>query len=317
MKCKLCLNENNNKPLILREMMFGLREEFDYFQCGNCGCIQIARIPENMGKYYPADYYSYTLAEVPVKRSLVRRIHFDYHCFGKYKLPGSLLALKFKPSLFYEWLKILNLYDRNESVLDVGCGNGRLLKRMYRLGFNDLTGIDPFMEKDTMYNKNLRLLRKSIFDMEGSFDVIMMHHSLEHMDQQNAVIKKAASLLSNRGRLLIRIPTVSKPLMEKYGANVVSLDPPRHFYIHSRQSIQQLVSANGLSIYKTVFDAEMFSILGSEQYTRGISNVNDERSYMVNVANSVFSQEDLNRFQAEIDRLNQQEQSDSIALYIR
>ncbi len=316
MKCKICSNEENNQPLLLKEMMFGLRDTFDYFRCAGCGCIQIACIPESMEKYYPANYYSYTVAEVPVKRSLIRSIHFDYHCFGKQKFAGSLLALKFKPSGFYTWLKELNLYDRNERVLDIGSGNGQLLKRMYRLGFNDLTGIDPFLEKDLSYNKHLRLLRKDIFEMEGQFDVIMMHHSLEHMDRQREVIEKAASLLSSRGRMLIRIPIVSEPLMEKYGKNVVSLDPPRHYFIHSLQSISRLVEQANLNIYKTVFDAELFSILGSEQYSKGISNVNDSRSYIENPAGSSFTGGDLKRFEQEIKRLNERGESDSVALYV-
>src|SRR5690606_163897 len=99
----------------------------------------------------------------------------------------------------------------------------------------------------------------------------------EHMDRQREVIEKAASLLSSGGRMLIRIPIVSGPLMEKYGENVVSLDPPRHYFIHSLQSISRLVEQANLNIYKTVFDAELFSILGSEQYSKGISNVNDSR----------------------------------------
>jgi|HigsolmetaAR201D_1030396.scaffolds.fasta_scaffold00193_11 2-polyprenyl-3-methyl-5-hydroxy-6-metoxy-1,4-benzoquinol methylase len=298
-------------------MMFGFRDNFDYFECGNCGCIQIAKIPANIEKYYPSNYYSYTAADVPVKRSFIRRIHFEYHSFGKHRLLGGLLALKFKASKFYTWLKELQLSNKNESILDVGCGNGQLLKRIYRLGFNDLTGIDPFMDKDVIYNPQLRLLKKDIFDIQGQFDVIMMHHSLEHMDHQNEVIGKAASLLSEKGRLLIRIPIVSKPLMEKYGINVVSLDPPRHFYIHSLKSITHLIQQNNLSIYKTVFDADPFSILGSEQYSRDISNVNDDRSYIQNPQNSIFTQEDLQRFQQEIDQYNQAGESDSVALYIR
>ncbi|MCH5596836.1 class I SAM-dependent methyltransferase [Niabella ginsengisoli] len=317
MKCRICSNDINNKQLVLKEMMYGLKDLFDYFQCSNCGCIQISEIPANIDKYYPNDYYSYTAAEVPVKRSAIRSLHFNYHAFNKNKMIGGLLALKFKPSLFYDWLKVLNLHNRNERVLDIGCGNGQLLKRMYRLGFNDLTGIDPFLNQDTIYNEHLRLLKKDVFEMEGRYDVIMMHHSLEHMDHQHEVIAKAASLLNNNGRLLIRIPIVSTPLLEKYGVNVATLDPPRHFFVHSLQSIKILTKENNLSLYKTVFDAQVFSILASEQYTKGISNVNDSRSYIQNPEGSSFTEEDLARFQQEINDYNQRGESDSVALYFK
>ncbi len=316
MKCRICFNTSNNTKIVLKEMMYGVKDEFDYFECASCGCIQIAEVPSDLGKYYPNDYYSYTVAEVPLKKSWIRSVHFDYYAFNKHQLLGSLLALKFKPSGFYTWLKELYLHNRNESILDIGCGNGQLLKRMYRLGFNNLTGIDPFLEKDLVYNDSIKLFKKDIFQTDTGYDVIMMHHSLEHMDRQDEVIQKAASLLKKGGRMLIRIPIVSKPLMDKYGSNVVSLDAPRHLFIHSLKSITGIIEKNNLSIYKTMFDAEAFSIMGSEQYSRGISNVNDERSYFQNPAGSVFKPSDIERFENEIKTLNQKGESDSVALYI-
>ena len=59
MICKVCGNSEDNKSFQIREMMFGYRDEFTYFECSKCGCLQIAKIPQNMGKYYPAKYYSF------------------------------------------------------------------------------------------------------------------------------------------------------------------------------------------------------------------------------------------------------------------
>jgi hypothetical protein len=56
MICKICTNPHNNKTFQIREMMFGSREEFLYFECSKCGCLQIAEIPENIEKYYPPNY---------------------------------------------------------------------------------------------------------------------------------------------------------------------------------------------------------------------------------------------------------------------
>jgi hypothetical protein len=60
MKCAICGNETNNKPFILKEMMFGFRDEFEYFQCSACFCLQIKNIPGSLEKYYPKNYYSFS-----------------------------------------------------------------------------------------------------------------------------------------------------------------------------------------------------------------------------------------------------------------
>ena len=36
--CKICDKSEDNPVIIAREMMFGKRDEFEYFQCLRCGC---------------------------------------------------------------------------------------------------------------------------------------------------------------------------------------------------------------------------------------------------------------------------------------
>jgi hypothetical protein len=62
-KCRICANNENQKVSEVREMMFGFRDVFTYFQCSVCGCLQIADIPTDMSKYYPSNYYSYSFNE--------------------------------------------------------------------------------------------------------------------------------------------------------------------------------------------------------------------------------------------------------------
>ena len=50
MKCRICNNIEGNKTYEVREMMWGLRETFAYFQCSKCECFQISQIPSDMSK---------------------------------------------------------------------------------------------------------------------------------------------------------------------------------------------------------------------------------------------------------------------------
>ena len=58
--CRICDSPGPHPDYVVREMQFGTREEFPYFQCVSCSCLQIVEIPADMGRHYPADYYSYT-----------------------------------------------------------------------------------------------------------------------------------------------------------------------------------------------------------------------------------------------------------------
>ncbi|QES87499.1 class I SAM-dependent methyltransferase [Rhizosphaericola mali] len=317
MKCSICGNDAENKCIVLTELYFQFNSSFPYFECIKCGCIQIERIPDDLGKYYPKNYYSFHLQEIPLNVSFLRKIHYQNFANKKYPFSGFFISKIFKPSGFHYWLKKLNVKDTDTHILDIGCGNGNLLKRIFRLGFNNLLGIDPFLEKEQKIATNFAIEKKEIFDLNDQFDVVMMHHSLEHMDRQHDVIEQFSKLLKPNGHGLIRIPIVSIPLMERFGKYVVSLDPPRHLFVHSINSIQYLLEMHGLEIYDTVYDADLFSIKASEQYKQGIALADKEKSYIENPSASIFSNEDDIRFAKEIKELNLAHSSDNVALYIR
>src|ERR1035437_10617754 len=59
MNCRICQSAEVSLSVVTREMMFGLRDEFTYFECAVCGCVQIQDIPADLGRYYPQNYYSF------------------------------------------------------------------------------------------------------------------------------------------------------------------------------------------------------------------------------------------------------------------
>src|SRR5262245_30781001 len=55
--CEVCGHTAGNKALVAREMMFGWKDEFEYVECGACGCLQLSNVPLDLNRYYPDDYY--------------------------------------------------------------------------------------------------------------------------------------------------------------------------------------------------------------------------------------------------------------------
>ena len=51
--------------------------------------------------------------------------------------------------------------------LDVGAGKGELLLKLQNVGFKNLTGIDPFLEKEITYNKDLKILKLELSELNN------------------------------------------------------------------------------------------------------------------------------------------------------
>ena len=304
-QCKICGNKENNNTFLVHEHMFGLKGEFEYFECGNCHCIQLINIPSNLADYYPSShYYSFNLKENLINpgslANAIRKIQSDHLIFKKRNLAGFILSIG-TVHPYFNWLKKVPI-DYHSSILDVGCGRGDLLFRMRRHGFENLTGIDPFIEKDIHVNR-VNIYKKEIFDVQETFDFIMLNHSYEHMDQPLLVLKKLYGLLKPKSYLLIRIPISNSYCWQQYGTYWAALDAPRHLYIHSEQSMKILSEKAGFEIKDIIHDGTAFQFWASEQYKRGIRLV-DDNSYQVNKRKSIFSKRQIRKYKRTMQKLN-------------
>jgi hypothetical protein len=94
MKCRICGHDKEESFFNAAEMMFGLKEVFSYFKCAKCGCLQITQIPENIDRFYPAKYYSYSLGHAltvknPVLKA-IRKLRDMYAVFGRNHIGACL-----------------------------------------------------------------------------------------------------------------------------------------------------------------------------------------------------------------------------------
>ncbi|MHB1687562.1 MAG: class I SAM-dependent methyltransferase [Ignavibacteriaceae bacterium] len=313
-ECKICGNKNDNQFYTVREMQFGMRDKFIYCECPNCGCLQIVNPPEDLSKYYPKEYFSFQIhKEKYLKQKL--NIYRDRYSFGLKSKLGKILFKKFGEPTYIGWLNKTGV-GLDSKILDVGCGSGKLLYRMGNTGFKNLTGIDAFIEKDIHYNNGVNIFKKNLNDINKKFDLIMMHHSLEHLEDQHGIFNKLSSLLNKGKFLLIRIPICSSYSWKTYRENWFALDAPRHFYNHSLKSMKFLADKYGFEIVHTSFDSRSIQFWGSEQYQKDIPLM-DERSYFVNPNNSFFSKEQIDNFERKTERLNKNGEGDQAVLFIK
>lgn len=311
-------------------MMFGTREPFDYFQCSSCGCLQIAKVPIAMERFYPPDYYSFQLSCRVDYGGVIRRWLRKQRCrtalFGSgYKLNALLKHfVEYPRELFAtdgalsvgEIVQKCGLRSFAARCLDVGCGaQSQWLSRLAALGFENLFGVDPYIDSDKR-SGDVTIYRRQLAEMDGAFDLITFHHSLEHMDSQLDVLRTARSLLKPTGVCLVRIPVVSSLVWERYGVNWVELDAPRHLYLHSVKSITEVAARVGLDVFDVVHDSLPFEFYGSEQYVRDIP-LNDPASLWVDDASTIFSEAEKAAFADEALRVNSVGRGGRAGFYMR
>lgn len=264
-KCKICDNTRNNEEMIGREMMFGFHDEFLYFKCSFCGCLQINEPPANLSKYYPSDKY-YSFQQKPNKnwKYFVKNILFQLYY-------NKILAKNFFYQKESNILAVIREVNKNSPILDVGCGNGNFLQQMANWGYRNLTGIDPFIENEIELEKQAgKILKETIFEHKGNYSLIMLSGVLEHMDHQKTVMQELHRILSPDGKLLIQIPITDSFAWRKYGINWFQFDAPRHFYVHSIKSMNYLAENTGYVIEEEHYESGAYQFLESEKYLRNI-----------------------------------------------
>jgi SAM-dependent methyltransferase len=313
--CEICGNSTDNKYYLVREMMYGMGEEFNYMECSQCGCLQLPSPPDDLSKYYGDNYYSMRNPRKNPIRAWLDRKRYKYAIAQKGSLIGKILFKKygFPNPNFVEWVKRTNLQPEN-SVLDIGCGTGYLLQQMAKAGFQNLTGIDPYLNQKEIFVNGVRIQKKSIAEVSQPYDLIVMHHSFEHMFNPLSVLQNTYNIL-NRGRYaLVAIPLIGYA-WRKYGINWVAIDAPRHLYLHTISSMKMLVQKAGFQVADIVYDSHAYQFWGSEQIARGIP-IRSDRSYADTPKQSIFSNEDMKLFHQQAQELNRQKDGDSACFYL-
>jgi SAM-dependent methyltransferase len=329
MQCRLCGNSQQNKVYIVREMMFGLREQFSYFQCAQCDCLQIAAIPPDMTRYYPDNYISFSADSaqqsnyggIPVWCNTmgIAGDILDAMLNGQVQAApappndGDLTRYLTEQAIAYYLPELRTA--RDSRVLDVGSGTGAFLRDLHAAGLPNVMGVDLFIERDIQHPTGVRVVKGTIHDLEPAWDVIMFHHAFEHVPDPLETLQSVSRLLAPEGVCLIRIPIVSYA-WERYREHWVQLDAPRHFFLHSVKSIGLLAEKAGLRLEHVRYDSTILQFVGSEQYIMDIPLYSEESIAVTGVFNSRFSLEELRAFAGQTKRLNRQGRGDQAAFYL-
>ncbi|MFJ9739176.1 class I SAM-dependent methyltransferase [Streptomyces sp. NPDC101166] len=132
---------------------------------------------------------------------------------------------------------------RRAKILDVGCGDGFIWRRLEPFG--DVEGIEP--DRVLVAPDSPRRSRIEVADFAqgrprgADHDLVLMLDVLEHIDDQGAALRRVASLLGPDGRGVITVPALTA-LWSEFD------ELSGHFRRYTRASLRAALESAGLRV---------------------------------------------------------------------
>jgi 2-polyprenyl-3-methyl-5-hydroxy-6-metoxy-1,4-benzoquinol methylase len=270
--CPVCGDTARSLHLTAREWIYGLPGTFTVVRCTGCGhgYLSPRPLPRHVGRFYPEDaYYAYQ-ARQPlalfvrtdavarawyfVKKSVLAYPH-GYRALGGSPWLGRLLALPGFGTLqrraTFDLGVLLHPAVEGGRLLEVGCGSGAYLDLMRSLGWRTL-GVEMSEAAAEAARTGLGLdVRAGLFedlDLEPpAFEAISTSHTLEHVYDPVAFLRKAHALLKTGGRLGVVVPNSESLCAQIFGSAWVGVDAPRHLQHFTAASLAAAARSAGFT----------------------------------------------------------------------
>lgn len=151
--------------------------------------------------------------------------------------------------------------SENSMVLDIGCGNGKLLDYVHSYAKASCVGIEPGQSafKRSSSNRNIKVVKSDFdsFHNQSLFSFVFSVHNFEHIDSAKSTLEKTLDLLTDGGRIFFVFPNAASWQFKLFKQHWLHLDPPFHLHIPHRQYFIKLMSERGFElVHERHFNAE-------------------------------------------------------------
>lgn len=193
-----------------------------------------------------------------------------YHCKGcgfqfyDPRLAGSktlYAQLQNQPSYYmsnkWEHQKSMGFLRPQDSVLEVGSGEGAFLQRLRTAGISRCFGLELNSEAVRRARRNgvdvrNELLQEHSVDHQACYDVVAHFQVLEHVPDPGNFLKSCVAILKPGGRLLIGVPNNAGPL--RYATDDLLNMPPHHIGLFTPDVFRSQADCFGLKMEKILYE---------------------------------------------------------------
>jgi 2-polyprenyl-3-methyl-5-hydroxy-6-metoxy-1,4-benzoquinol methylase len=195
--------------------------------------------------------------------------HFYSRVFEQAAPQWTFRAPENEPAGSAPWGSFDHVQDLNlpsdSQILDFGCGYGTGLMQLQKLGYTNVCGVELGKRRAEVAKQYFgdRVRCGSLPEAQaltrenGAFDLIILHHVLEHLRDPYGILTGLASLLSRKGVIAVAVPEI-------YAESPLHL--PLYFpHLHhfNTTSMMRLMSRVGLKPYRWMRSKPQLAVVGS------------------------------------------------------
>jgi 2-polyprenyl-3-methyl-5-hydroxy-6-metoxy-1,4-benzoquinol methylase len=224
--CPVCSSLKFNKILTANDYLVS-GESFEIMECEKCTLRFTSPIPSNIeiDNYYISDDY---ISHTGKGNSILNQVYRIVQYF----------------TLWSKKKKVINFSQKKSgTILDIGCGTGKLLKVMKQSGW-EINGVetnDSAREIAEINTGSVILNQADFFESNKKYDVITLWHSLEHLNTLTRFLEKILLSLNANGVVMIAVPNYNSYDAEYYKQDWAAYDVPRHLYHFSPEAMVKLM----------------------------------------------------------------------------
>lgn len=244
--CIYCGSERSKLLFELRDIFL---DKYQLRECENCETSFLHPKPnsDQLTRAYRDDYYG----EGETKfNPLVERV-IDF----------------FRKRNAKKIAKIVNFKGR---VLDIGCGNGKLLQNIGTCGNFELHGLELPSKSAERASKikeielHIGALKPETY-LPNSFDLITLIHVFEHLENPKDIIEIIESIIKKNGILIVEFPNLASWQAKFFKQNWLHLDPPRHLNFFKPEQFKRILNQVGFVLIQEKYFSPQFSPFGVQQ----------------------------------------------------
>ena len=202
-------------------------------------------------------------------------------------------------------LNKLNRFLENQegkTCLDIGCGTGAISYFLRKQG-GTWHSIDSD-ENCVILTK--RLVKEKVHQMDATqtdfeekkFDTIIALDIIEHIKDDDSLVKELRRILKDNGKLYVTTPHISRTAILNNIKNWIGLTPDKYGHVRAGYTTKQLkekLEKNGFIVEKTGTYSKFFTEIVELVINKAYTTMNKNKTSGYNTDVSPATQEDLNK----------------------